>query len=413
MVAWACIGLLAGLGVPACGDEALPEKDEDPGGGHTEVEGCPSQEQCVEVAAVRVGLDATSALGFSAAEVLALAAGEHQATLLWELGSQHAERVRLGFMPELGPGQITVDVAYDGGEVRHVTSESQGGCGFIRCNDHLEIDVEVSVRSAGGALNERFAATLRATTPHVVTLSGVVPQTGLAGALMLAVEDPPNAELGVGFDLMVTAVGIFGTVAAVVTLDEYDAPLRISLGRWPAGEAPCLAEFAPVPLEAAVAAFSARDVLALFAAVGELPLRWDDASETTLALDVQTVGATACAAYSGFSELSLGRLYFPATVTARTGDGRWDGAFPVSIDARPDRDEADGGVLNSVMLYADLDAQAEALAASLGLLEVHSGWFDATYWPPHTAPLTRGRLVLSGVDDAEKPVELEAAWGNL
>jgi hypothetical protein len=65
---------------------------------------------------------------------------------------------------------------------------------------------------------------------------------------------PPTAGLGVGFDLVVTAVGIFGTVAAVVTLDEYDAPLRIPLERWPAGEAPCFAEFAPVPLEAAVAA---------------------------------------------------------------------------------------------------------------------------------------------------------------
>lgn len=129
---------------------------------------------CEEEITILAGVDASSPLGFSAAEVLEVAVGEHASPMLWGAGLSDP-MVTVEFGPEAGEGKLTVDVAYNGGEVRYVKSTAKGGeefdGGYQECFDRLEVDVDVHVASSGGALDESFSAPLQAMIPRIATLS--------------------------------------------------------------------------------------------------------------------------------------------------------------------------------------------------------------------------------------------------
>jgi hypothetical protein len=92
-----------------------------------------------------LAIDEVSALGFSGAEVLALAQGTHESVL------ENADGTS---------SPLTVSVIYDKGEVRFMDSEPvDDGSGIefaIGCTDWVEVDVSVSFSTADGAFAETW-----------------------------------------------------------------------------------------------------------------------------------------------------------------------------------------------------------------------------------------------------------------
>lgn len=93
-----------------------------------------------------------------------------------------------------------------------------------------------------------------------------------------------------------------------------------------------------------------------------LSLAWDGEPATAMTLMV-TPGAFACA---DDQAPDIGGLYIPATAAITTGDGRWDGSFPIGLVALPDED----GALARVSLEASRDQELVAsddFVATFGL----------------------------------------------
>jgi hypothetical protein len=125
-----------------------------------------------------LALDEASPLGFSPAQVLAYAAGTHLLMLDW----QPAMRVPYG--PEQGRSELSLGIQTlqrarfvqrslpDG----TITLED-GGC----CPDAVQLDVRVTLRTSGGALDESFDAVLEATREGAAYLSVLLkpPLTGM------------------------------------------------------------------------------------------------------------------------------------------------------------------------------------------------------------------------------------------
>src|SRR5262245_9776979 len=74
---------------------------------------------CVDQVTVLGSLEEASSLGFSAAEMLAVAEGSHATPMVWSSGLSDGPVV-VEFGPETGAGELAVGVAYKGGEVRFV-----------------------------------------------------------------------------------------------------------------------------------------------------------------------------------------------------------------------------------------------------------------------------------------------------
>lgn len=307
---------------------------------------------CKEEATVLAGLDAATALGFTAADVLVSAAGPHTAAMTWSGGLDDGP-VDIELTPAAGAADLSVTITYAGGEVRHIKStpddggEGHDGGFFADCHDRIEVDVEVDISSSDGGLDERFVAPLRATTRGISTLRHAIAFDDLQGSLKLAKVDPASAKVGpVAFDLGISPSGLFGDAGAQVEV-EFAGGIGatfMNIARWPAGADACEFGGAPVALADKIALFSAADALALAAGADGLSLTWEGAEPTALTLDLVHDGGPICATYTGDE---IGALRFVADAAVTTADGRWDGNFPVEVTARPAID----GTLAAVQLY--------------------------------------------------------------
>lgn len=147
----------------------------------------PVQEDCTDERTV-VALADASRLGFSGADVLALALGTHRAALHWS-PPPHV----VPFGPELGESAIEMSIEYHDGAVRLVKTKMSSAAGqevpALGCQpDRLEVDVVVRVTTAGGALDEQFTTALVASAPGHASLSAVLAVESLAGSFFV---DPP------------------------------------------------------------------------------------------------------------------------------------------------------------------------------------------------------------------------------
>lgn len=366
---------------------------------------------CVEEVTILAGVDAASALGFSAADVLAHAEGEHTSAMIWSGGTNEGvATVELG--PEVGAGELTVTIDYAGGEVRYIQSSpkdveegSLGGFSTI-CNDRLEIDVAVDVASAGGGLAESFTAALRATTRGIATLHHEIAFADLQGSLAVTKVEPAHATVGpVELDLGISPSGLFGGASALLQVEHGGAVgvSQLSIARWPGGADPC-AEYgqAPVALNDAIAGFSAADALALVAKAPELTLTWKDAQPTAMDLELTHDGSPVCAVYEG--DGPLGALRFSASAAVTTDDGRWDGEFPLEVSAHPGPD----GALASVRIYIPAAYLNSVPAAdfldTFGLADIDlTGYdegsldFSGEFTPAGEAAVATGQVTAFGV----------------
>ncbi len=341
-----------------------PADDPDPpsyDGNHThdpslEPDGCPEQ------VTVLSGIDEVSPLGIRAADMLALAAGDHESTVLWGEGGSYGS-VSVELAPPVGEAAIAAGIHYAGGEVRFIDS-TETALYYWTCNDRLEVDVEVEVITNDGALNERFTAPLRSTIPQVATLSRRIALSELQGALALTSVEPPDAVEAVQIDVGVTAAGPFGAVSAASTAAmDLTMGFEIGLAVWPASVPPCGSNAAPIPLDLAIVEYSAEDVLAFVGEFTDITLAWQDGEETALALSFAPE-ETACVVHAAGLDRYLGALEVPVEVAVTSADGRWAAVFPARLGAYP---TTVGGTFDDIWIRADLTRPSSDPDAAFGV----------------------------------------------
>ena len=278
-------------------------------------------------------------LGFSAVEVLAFSAKEHQSVLRWP----PVQHVTYG--PESGDVAVSVSVRYAGGPIEFVesTPRSFGGDVFLdigpavnRCANALAIEVEVELTTAEGALEERFTAELRANSALSAELVQAVELDALDGTFeVMLIEDPERANPGTA-ELVQPKLRI--TFSELGTQGRFEALFQersgsgasgvasgglVEFARWPAGNR--CGDGSEVPLDASVGGWSPAEVLAELNALSPAVFRWTGGGPTQLTLELQAVDDFTCA-YPSSGGFSL-----QAEAHARTADGRFHADLPAKI----------------------------------------------------------------------------------
>ena len=122
-------------------------------------------------------LDETTPLGFTPREVLLLAEGNHDTNILWHTLEG------IGIEPESGSVPFEIDVLYAGeGLYFRELKPSSSNAGEV-CEDHIAISVDVSLRTAEGALNEEQGGDLRAASLDKAELYLFLQPSDLTGSL--------------------------------------------------------------------------------------------------------------------------------------------------------------------------------------------------------------------------------------
>ena len=117
--------------------------------------------QCVETPNA-IAPDMPSPLGFSANDVLALAGGADQSDLAWLMSDLYATHTRAQTQTSL-----TLTFAPQPIAVRFIDNQGGGcpgpglGVACTVCEKQMEIDIEVTLVTGDGALNEKLSVTLR------------------------------------------------------------------------------------------------------------------------------------------------------------------------------------------------------------------------------------------------------------
>lgn len=313
------------LGCSDVTDTGNPHKDN---GGETGGGDCESTPTPVE-------LDETSSLGFSAADVIALAGGTHTETLAW-LENESVE--------SSGGDPTEVEVRIEFSEsARFVDREpKQGGDDSLgeggpdiayesNCHDRLELEATLTLRTADGALDETVPVTVWAETERLAHATFSLDADELAGSLEVSVEALPGFEPDgppkLGFDVRIADVGFAGSVGVQATFQSDDGVAAGSVGsiaRWPEDN-PCQAGF-PV---AAAQSSSVQQALDAFNDRGPLALEYEpaaEASELSYALSVTT--GTVC---EELDAAGAGELMFEGNLELTSADGTIDATLPVQV----------------------------------------------------------------------------------
>jgi hypothetical protein len=122
--------------------------------------------QCVETTSA-IAADMTSSLGFSANDVLAIVGGAHPSDLAWVASDLYATHTRA-----LTQTPLTLTLGSQPSAVRFIDSQGGGcpgpglGVACIVCMKRMEIDIDVTLVTGDGALNEKLSVTLKTTTFH-------------------------------------------------------------------------------------------------------------------------------------------------------------------------------------------------------------------------------------------------------
>jgi hypothetical protein len=167
-------------------------------------------------------LGALTPLGATAERVLEPVLGTNTSPLLW---SANTGSLTIG--PEQGLSQIDLTVTYAGGPVGWAhfvpdADEASGGAATLSCPaDRLEVELEVRLRTSGGALDEHFVATLGALSVDNAQLTTNLPLDELEGSFFVMAPAGVDADM-----IQVTAVwdvfGFRGTLMGGVEMTYRD-----------------------------------------------------------------------------------------------------------------------------------------------------------------------------------------------
>lgn len=126
---------------------------------------CRTQDHCEDNVSTLESLTDETPQGVSGAQLLATAQGVHGGTLRWTpIEAQGGAVVTTNV--EVEASELTVEIAYDGGEIRFVDSRRVDGTALqqndvaIFCNDRIEVDVRVTVSTTDGLLSGVVVAPL-------------------------------------------------------------------------------------------------------------------------------------------------------------------------------------------------------------------------------------------------------------
>jgi hypothetical protein len=343
------LGLLLGCGGSETGNPIVKDPGESASSG------------CEVVDSTKLELGTRSELGFSADDVLAYAGGAHSEALSWGL-------LRFGsYEPEHDTSTLALNVAPRGAKLVHYTNEG-GGEIATHCGAQLEIEVDLTLNSSGGALKEEVRATLVAKRAELATVWKNLDPKALKGTLTVT---PPAGEgwvtAGINFSAQFTAYGVGGSLAPVFERRTNDS-LGMSAGSGNLasfGLGACEYGGVAVPGDAAGAASSAS-TLALFAQHGTATL-----GATTATLTFEPAAAVCKYFGDSFSPYPDSLISIDGTLVVRTADGAIDGRWPVTLQSKPD---ANGQLTGPVQVQ--LDDQAPSQVASFK--QVDTSGYDSS-----------------------------------
>ncbi|HEX7479975.1 MAG TPA: hypothetical protein VF331_19390 [Polyangiales bacterium] len=382
-------------------------------------------------------LDTSTSLGFTAADVLALARGQHDASLQWLSAAPET------YGPESGVGQLHITVTAPAPKPRlvHLTLKQASGAtpaieiGTPGCFDRIELDVLVHVTTDGGALDESFDATLSAQTSRLAQLHGSVLAAAVGGAFKLSGNSNKQAFVldALTFEMSFTHFGSGGQLLASLSSSatQPDAgagtstggvSAQVNLARWPAG-ADCNFQGLGVSAASSVDKLSVQAGRDLVAAAHALTLKWQAGASTALTLGFTPTGDTACVAGlddpSGAIPVTLSA---PGTLHVTTADGRIDATWPVMLAVVADAQ----GALDHVAITRDSNTDpfvdANAFEQSYGIHGVDLAGYDkasvelmltfAATGTTSGALTVNGAVVPACATDKPLPVDAGTAGGS-
>ncbi len=306
--------------------------------------------------------DTKSPLGFSAADILSLVAGDHTVSMEW-LGESD-----LTITPAPGKSMLHIGVTAKSAKPRFVQLDPKaggagGGTGIYQpagdsCPDHVEIDVHVTLHSDDGGLAEAFDTTLSAENEKLISLSHTIAAKDLAGSFTAAGTGPLGVFTlqSVAIETSFSQLGISGSLSPAL-VSESNSSTGTGAGgvsragggvaRWPAGDA-CdpFTNFGtrgvPRAIGDAFGDASMADAIALVNKASALTLTWQGAPAASLKVAFTPAGASACASYGnsldGSTQAGV-QLSILGKLAAKTGDGRIDAHWPLSLTAYYDAND--------------------------------------------------------------------------
>jgi hypothetical protein len=368
------LSLLAGA-LSACVDGTSTGNPHNGGPGVGEETG---SDYCKKRDSEDVAPDAPTELGFSAGEVLAFVEGTHEETVTW-----YPQRIA-SYGPESGSQALTLVITRKGSpRLTHYGPDTGGAEIGVDCGPAIEVDVDVTLTTAQGALDERLSGTLQIKSALTASLFLRPDPNKLGGSFHITEVHTPGFKL-VQLSLSITFTK-FGTAGQLQPTFEMrsngavgaSAGDRNPLAAW--GPPACEGGKRAVPRGEKVAGFSADEVIALLddtrnasiAFAGSAP------SALTLAPFAPLDSEYVCAQLesSVFDQSSpLGTLSIRGALGVKSADGRIDGRWPLELVATP----GTGGSLASNAISFDWMQQTDAVSLpSWGIHGIDVSGYDS------------------------------------
>lgn len=379
-------------------------------------------------------LDQKTKLGFSANDILAFSAGVHETKIRWGEGDFAT------FGPETGEHGLRIEVTRASGKPRFVAYEehkSNGddnigtadiGLAYPDCSQlgAVEIDVDVKIKSDGGALDESGKATLRATSALWATLSLDIKAEDIQGKLALRDSKPAGFVLDaitIGLDF--SQFGVRGGLQTTLTMPASGSDTNAGVstggaaGRGGAGSigdsADCDDGGFVVALDDKLHDFDAQDAIDRVNALKDVAFTWADKTMAHATFTFEHDGVV-CAVLDPLDlDLSLaedpvvqGLLRVHGTLHVTSDDGRIDADWPVLLDATAAADKSLGDIVLALEPANLVDAMTLDVEAVYGIHDIDSTGFDAVRAVfmariPAGEDAVNGTLNLNGIKHAVCP----------
>jgi hypothetical protein len=295
-----------------------------------------------------LALDEDSPLGFSPNDILAFASGTHEDTIRWNA------QAMVEYGPESGEGAITITITPKG-TARHVEPAPPGSGGTdiggaapaididSNCTSWIEIDVEVSVETEGGALDETFEAVLRAHTPITTSLYASFKADALEGSFEaegtggLAGFVLGGTQIGVRF----STFGVSGSFHGWLTTSDTDGDSseRPAVGGGAPfatiGAAACIGEGFAVGASDDVEGVTVQDALDMLSESAQIDITWEDNTTTSSSFAFAATTPGGCVLLDNETPGDL-TIVLDGTLSMASEDERLDGAFEGRFEAHID-----------------------------------------------------------------------------
>lgn len=319
-----------------------PVPDPDAGPGDNDHEGdLAAGGYCEAGEMTPLGLNEESPLGFSAADILAFSEGTHEEKIRW-----NPQLPGVAISPESGEQEITLTVTASG-EPRFVQPKPPKNNGAedllidieSGCASWVEIDVDVTVETSGGALDETFEGVLRAQSPLTSSIFYGPDPDELGGDFAVAVsgdfEGFTLAQLGL--NIRFSPYGAGGTFNGLLERRSDDTVTAGPGGMKPyadfgAGTCGENADGFTVGLDDEIEGATVQDALDMFGADDEVELTWETGATTTSTMTFAAATQGGCVLLNNEVTGDL-TLLTEGTLSMTSADGRLDGEWPGRIEA--------------------------------------------------------------------------------